>query len=168
MFYDINNGFVTTNKGIYKTSDGGQTWFLDKNSLTIGLNQEWTDLIVLSERHRLWDQSLFPKVYALSPVTKAQSLNWNTNRGGASFYHKSTIGIGGAPLGIQVGNKELKGTPYVDNKISWPDPLGSSEELPSKENREVLPASREGYVFYPSNKMSLHLYDPSRHIREDL
>ena len=168
MFYDIDNGFVTTNKGIYKTSDGGQTWFLDKNSLTIGMTQEWTDLIVLPERYRLWDQSLFPKIYALNPVDSTTAVDWSVSKGHSKYHHKSTIGIGGSPINIEVGTKELKGTPYIENNITWPEPLGSSDELPSKEKAKTIPATREGYIFYPSNKMSLHLYDPSRHIREDL
>jgi hypothetical protein len=168
VFYDTQNGFITTDKGIFKTSDGGMTWHVDKNSLTIGLTESWTDITALPERYRLWAQSLMPKVFALNTVKPAQAVDWHSNNGKATYYHKSTMGISGMPLKVEVGAKELSGTPFVDNNSEWPDSLGSSLELPSKEYSDVRPTYRKGYVFYPSNKMSLHLYDPARHIREDL
>jgi len=168
VFYDIENGFITTDRGIFKTSDGGMTWHVDKNSLTVGLTREWTDIVALPERYRLWNQTLMPKVFALNPVTPNQAVDWHSNGGKSTYYHKSTMGISGMPLEIEVGSKEIAGTPYTEDRKEWPDPFGSSDELPSKENLAVRSTYRRGYTFYPSSKMSLHLYDPARHIRGDL
>ena len=162
VFYDTQNGFITTDKGIFKTNDGGKIWwFADENSLNISPTTEWTDIVALPERYRLWNQTVFPKVFAISPYSNASdATEWRDEPHRGDFHHKSVMGIGGVPLKIKVPDKNIKGTPHMDDNITTPSHSESGENI------EMVPAKKEGYTFYPSNKVSLHLYDPSKHIRE--
>jgi len=175
VFYNTEDGFVVTDKGIWKTSNGGKTWAVDKNSLGIAVTESWKDIIALPETYRLHKQSLFPKVIAVSDVVDTEAAKWEDTPGLSRYHHKSTVAVGGAPIKVDVGPGEIKGTPISgEPNTRWPTETGrpgvdGRGTMLSKEgSRGATSDRRLGYTFYPSNNFSLHLYDPSRHLREDV
>lgn len=175
VFYNTQNGFIVTNEGVYKSKDGGITWVKDRNSESIAVGQDWTDIVALPPNYRLWNQSLLPKVFAVSRVDAPEAARWTDTPGLSRYHHKSTVGIGAAPLSVTVNSGEIKRTPTSGKaNYVWPESQGKPgveggvTPLPSKSGDKLYPERRLGYTFYPSNNFSLHLYDPTRHIREGM
>jgi hypothetical protein len=169
IFYNKDNGFITSNKGIWKSSDGGHTWTLDENSKTIGYSTEWKDIVALPERYGLWKHTLLPKVFATTnDLDDVVVEDWESSKESSKYYHKSTVAIGAAPLEVEVASGEIRGTPIAgDPNMQWPTRASDSGDPSSREGTLISSEIRDGYTFYPSNKIGLHLYDPSKHLRED-